>query len=796
VKSATPVSDNPAHADGAGAANQVERQMAALRRENQRLRNLLKIAHGVEPPPAQPELATSDPGALTAASSREAKLDLYWRLFAARRDVYARYWEFEGKKGWSPATRDRYREGASVWDRRPYPLTPEVVDQHILGKRFIGLFPLLADSTCWWLAADFDGSEAMLDAHAYAKAAFALGIPCALEVSQSGKGAHAWTFFSEPVPAADARAMGSACIQTAMRLPGSMPLSSYDRLFPNQDAAPKGKSGIGNLIAAPLNGRRVDERHTTMFLDQATWEPLEDQWEYLSTIGRMTPREVAAAASTGRRIVVGPPVTRVERSAATVIDQPLPDAVRAVLAANLRIRAEDLTPALKAALRNAATIHNPAFYEAQAARRSTHGQPRFIQGFDLGIGGDLILPRGLLEQVSGLVASGGSRLQVEDLRNQGAELDVEFAGSLTESQTSAVEAVLAAGDGVLQAPTGSGKTVMACAVMAERGLSTAILIDRLALADQWREQIVSLLGFKPGQLGAGRKKLTALVDIVTLPTLARRPEAEIAELMAPYGQIIVDECPCLGAATYQRAVKSIAAAWWLGLTATPIRRDGLEQLVFWQLGPVRHKVADRLPGESTLEDPRAAPARLLRVHRTDFRAPSQFDRDAHGWIGNLGAVLAADDKRNEQIARDIVAAWEQGRRCLVVTRRRDQIDRLASMLAARGLDPMILRGGTSKKDLAGARRHAAAAKPGEPVLVMTTLPYGGQGLDVPVLDTVFLAGPVSSPVPLIQAVGRAMRLHPDKASVVVHDYADPAEPAYAAQFTKRRRAYRALGFKE
>ena len=384
----------------------LERQLTALRVENQRLRNLLEVTDGVAPPPAQPTLAPSDPGLVTNSSPAEAKLALYARLFAARRDVYARYWEnpHRGTKGWKPVVRDSFRKG-SVWDRRPLPLTTEVLDAHLRSGNdlFIGLYPLLPDATCWWLAADFDGPQAMLDAHAYVKAATSLGVPCGLEISQSGRGAHAWTFFTSPVPAVDARAMGTACVHRAMALRGSMPLVSYDRLFPNQDTVPIGSSGVGNLIAAPLNGNRRTERGTTLFVDMATWEPWPDQWEYLSRLDRMTPRQVAAAGRR-ERLVVGPEVTKLEASPATAIHPNSPARVRATLGARLTIRDEDLTPELSAALRHAATIHNPAFYEAQRVRRSTWNIARFIQGFDVTIDGDLILPRGLRHQAADLIS--------------------------------------------------------------------------------------------------------------------------------------------------------------------------------------------------------------------------------------------------------------------------------------------------------------------------------------------------------------------------------------------------------
>ncbi|MCL2463783.1 MAG: DEAD/DEAH box helicase [Micrococcales bacterium] len=772
----------------------LERRLSLLRLENQRLRNLLRVADGVEPPPEQPTLAPSDPGLVTDASPLNDKLALYWRLFAARRDVFARYWEnpAKGTKGWGPAVRDPFRKG-SVWDRRPFPSTIDVIATHLRRDNdvFIGLYPLLPDATCWWLAADFDGPQGMLDAHAYVKAAASLGVPCGLEISQSGRGAHVWTFFTSPVLAADARAMGTACIHRAMALHGSMPLASYDRLFPNQDTVPTGLSGVGNLIAAPLNGKRRSERGTTLFVDMITWEPYGDQWEYLSRLDRMTPRQVVAVARR-EKIVVGPEVTKPERAAATVVHPALPAQVRATLGARLTIRDEDLTPVVAATLRHAATIHNPGFYEAQRARRSTWNIPRFIQGFDVAVDGDLILPRGLREQAADLISQAGSELAYDDQRTAGNELDVSFRGELDDRQLAAVDAMLAHEDGILQAPTGSGKTVMACAIIAERAVSTLVLINKTALASQWRDQIRGLLGIKAGQLGGGRVKTRGQVDIMLLQTLARHTPDEVRALTAGYGQVIVDECHHLAAGSFEDAVSQIGATWWLGLTATPERKDGLEQITSWQLGPIRHVMRDTLPGEATLMTPYDGPQRILVVHETRFQTPVSLDLSEPGAITQLGGILAADEERNRLIAADIGTALGQGRKCLVLSRRRDHLTALAALLPE--AKAMTMRGGTGSQALASIRARLADAEPADSLLVMTTVPYGGEGFDAPIIDTVFLVGPISYPGLLKQAVGRALRRHEGKVDVVVHDYVDAAAPVLAAQYARRRAGYRELGF--
>ena len=365
---------------------------------------------------------------------------------------------------------------------------------------------------------------------------------------------------------------------------------------------PTGSSGVGNLIAAPLNGKRRVERRTTLFIDLATWEPWPDQWEYLSRLDRMTPRQVAAVGRRDR-ISVGPEVTQLEASPATTVRPRPPTQMRAILGSRLMIRDEDLTPALSAALRHAATIHNPGFYEAQRARRSTWTIPRFIQGFEVAVSGDLLLPRGLGDQAAALIVQAGSELSCEDERSEGSELNASFLGQLDDRQVTAVDAMLAHENGILHAPTGSGKTVMACAIIAERAVSTLVLINKTALAAQWREQIKTLLGIKAGQLGGGRVKTRGHVDIMLLQSLARLSPAEINELTASYGQVIVDECHHIAAGSYENVVSQIRAAWWLGLTATPERKDGLEQVTSWQLGPIRHVITDVLPSEDNLVTP-------------------------------------------------------------------------------------------------------------------------------------------------------------------------------------------------
>ncbi len=731
------------------------------------------------------------------ASPVADKLALYADRFRARADVYAIRWKNNrtGTSGWMPAVAGGWRKGADRKAATYLPLTAEVLSAHLVGDVFIGLYPLRSDNSCHFLVADFDGPAAMLDALAYTKAARASGVPAALEISQSGRGAHVWVLFTEAISAAVARLVGTALVHEATVLRGSMDLRSYDRLFPNQDVLPEG--GFGNLIAAPLQGRRRKDG-LTAFLDLATLEPHEDQWAFLSNLDRLSPGDAARVARRAKQAVVGVEITALSRSDATRVQPPLPAVVHAEVGAGLRLEAGQLTPAALSTFKHAASLANPKFSELQRLRKSTWDTPRFVRGYDLTIDDHLVLPRGLRHTVQGLVETAGSRLAITDVRNPGRESDVACTAQLDSTQSAAVGALLAHDDGVLVAPPGSGKTVMACTVIAERGTATLVLVDRKALAEQWRARIEQFLGIKPGQVGGGRRKLSGVVDIAMLPSLARRDD--VAELTNGYGHVVVDECHHLAATAYDHSVKRIGAQFWLGLTATPARRDGLGELVTWQLGPVRHTITHDLPDsdQDTLLDvlrTGAGPRRLLYVHETsfDFRS-DDADPSAATAIAEAHRALAVDDARNTQLVADVIAALQRGRNCLVLTRRVAHIESLTSALASRGHRALVLQGGMSTSERRATVNLLADAKSGDGVLVVGTTPFIGEGFDAPTLDTLFLAAPVSYDGLLIQCAGRVIRAAPGKESAEVHDYHDRATPILAASLQRRMPGYRALGF--
>jgi len=773
--------------------DELERELADLRQENARLRRLLKLTSREAEPAKGAQAAWFDraPGPVDIASSPGAKVEFYAAIFGARRDVYAVRWENHrlGKSGWMPAVEGGWRKGSQHSDQRYLPLTAEVLAAHLTGTHHIGLYPMLpGDLTCW-LAADFDGPAAMLDALAYLKAARAVGAPAALEVSRSGVGAHVWIFFTEPVPAAAARQVGTGLVREAIALRGRMNLSCYDRLFPSQDTVPSGR--FGNLIAAPLHGTSRREDGTTVFLDLATLEPHEDQWDYLSTLDRLTPKQIAKVATQLRLPVVGVKAERLHRARSTrTMPRPAP-VVHLTLDGMIRLLGDELSPALYATLKHVASMANPEFYDRQRRRQSTWNVPRFIQSFDETLDGHLLLPRGLLDTVIKVVDEAGSKAEIDDRRVGGEAIEVTFTADLTTSQRTAVNDSIDHDLGLLVAPPGSGKTVMASAAIAEHSTSVLILVDRKTLADQWRKQVQEFLGVKPGQLGGGRSKLTGIVDIATLQTLARRDD--LGEKLARYGLVVVDECHHVPAAAFEAAVRMIPARKWLGLTATPYRRDRLDDLIAFQLGPVRHAFVPAQPG--TLEGSTVdRPAPRLVVHPTSFVYDGVIDLSAPGAIADVHRALAADETRNQQILDDVTNALDRGRNCLILAQRTAHVDHLSAQLVAQGHDTVVLKGGMGAKSRASAMERLQLSTEASPLLVVATGHFVGEGFDCPALDTLFLVAPVSFKGRLVQYAGRILRSHPGKTTAEVHDYFDVETPVLAAALAKRAPGYVSLGF--
>lgn len=506
---------------------------------------------------------------------------------------------------------------------------------------------------------------------------------------------------------------------------------------------------MGNLIAAPMNGKRR-QHGTTVFLDPATLEPYEDQWAYLSSIARLSTKDVTTLARQLPDPQIGHHVRRLQLPTSSRI-VPRPAAiVRAQFESRITLTASDLGPAMISAVKHAASIRNPEFDVRQRARRSTWDTPRFLYSYDETSDGDLILPRGLHSLLTELVESAGSTLRIEDKRIPGEHHQFTLHTPLRPAQATALNQLLEDDFNVLIAPPGTGKTVIACAAIEQRATATLVLVDRKALADQWRDRISSHLGVKCGQIGGGRSKTTGIVDIALLPTLARRDNVE--DITATYGFVIVDECHHVAASAFFGVLSRIPAKYWLGLTATPERRDGLEDLIYHQLGS--HHVAIDQPSTGQLPvdgSELLTPHPVLHIHPTEFRYRGDADPTAPGGMADIYRTLVADEARLDQIIADVLTASETGSNILVLTTWVDHLNAITERLRAAGKTVTVLSGGMKARERRQITEQLATHSPdSDPLLIVGTSSFIGEGFDCPALDTLFLAAPITFKNRLVQ----------------------------------------------
>lgn len=784
-----------------------------LKEENEALRRLL-VEHGIaipvqpknSPPPAK---SLARDASVDEHSVKDAKISLFRSLFRGRDDVYAVRTLFKsGEWGYVPASiRDwkavlsadaALRRKIDRTTRKLLPLTEDVLRQHLEGKQTIGVYPLLLDETCWFVAVDFDKKSWQEDASAFLKTCTELGISAALERSRSGNGGHIWIFFEHAIPASTARKLGSLILTRTMDRRRQLGMDSYDRFFPNQDTMPKG--GFGNLIALPLQWS-PRQNGNSVFLDSA-FRPYVDQWKFLSGIQKMTPdcvetlvREATRAGSViGVRISLADedddmkpwtlPPSR--RRMFEPIEESLPESVEIVRSNLLYIDKKCLPPEMLNRLLRLAAFQNPEFYKAQSMRLSTFGKPRIIScGRDLAQ--HVALPRGCLAEAKSLLAYYDIKVQFRDERYAGTPVELSFQGHLRSHQEEAVAEFSEHEDGILCAPTAFGKTAVAAWLIANRKVNTLVLVHRQQLLDQWHARLAMFLGLPTasiGQVGGGKSDRTGGIDVAVIQSLHRKEE--VKDFVAEYGQVIVDECHHISAFTFELVMRQVKARYVVGLTATPTRKDGHHPIISMQCGPIRFNMRPRTMNETTPFEHKMIP------RNTDFRMPIEITDLA---IHDIYAALVSDSARNALIAADLRSALEAGRSPLLLTGRKEHLEFFVGALDGFAKHIFVLKGGMGKKQRRETAAALAAVPEADSRVILATGSYIGEGFDDSRLDTLFLAMPISWKGTLQQYVGRLHRLHDGKHVVQVYDYVDPNVPMLARMFERRLRGYDAIGYK-
>lgn len=740
-----------------------------LRKENKRLKNLLAKHH----------ISVREPES-TSVSKEEVikqRIQIYKSLFKGRTDVYPERWESKnGRSGYSPACEHEWHpelcnkpkiKCSECKNRSFIPLTDKVIYDHLRGETSIGIYPLLKDDTCHFLAMDFDKKNWMEDAKSFLEVCKLAEIPAHTERSRSGNGCHVWIFFSEPVSASLARKLGNRLLEKTLTKRYQVGLDSFDRMFPNQDTLPKG--GFGNLIALPLQ-RKPRDKGNSVFVDES-FDAFPNQWEHMRTMKKVTPVQVDAKINELSSTQRSDQVAMVSSKSISVVLR------EGVVVEKKLLSAQVIDECLRLT-----SFSNPEFYKAQSQRLSTHRIPRKIQGFDED-DTYFIFPRGSYEGIIKILESTFNEVTINDQQNHGETEQMEFQGQLSSQQQEAVEELTSFSNGILSASTGFGKTVVAAALISKRKVNTLIIVHRKQLMEQWRERLVTFLGLDQsaiGQIGAGKNKPSGSIDIAMIQSLQDK------EFVKNYGQIIVDECHHISAFSFEKVMKIAEAKYVHGLTATPSRKDGLHPIMTMQCGPIRYKVDAKNNAQNQNMN------HYLKSRNTIFESKH---KEGNKTIQKLYKELVHDEVRNELLFNDVLQALEEGRSPLILTERVEHVRLMERKLTGFAKNIIVLTGGLKKKQEQENFEKLKAIPANEERVIIATGKYIGEGFDDARLDSLFLALPVSWKGTLQQYVGRIHRSYDTKIAVEVYDYVDQKEPMLQRMFDKRMKGYKAMGYK-
>ena len=805
--------------------NKLLSQYELLHEENEVLRSLLK-SHGIEYETRMKEDMNKPIYSLvsvpTITLSIDERIRLFQSLFKGREDVFARRWfsKTTGKSGYQPVCINEWKQG--LCDKKKYrcvicpnrnfaPLTTQDMYRHLEGKDeyccdVVGLYAIMQDNNCAFLCADFDDKNCKYgykeDVLAYVGVCREWLIPYAIERSRSGNGAHVWIFFEAPLPASKARRLGNAILTEAMTRNGQMSFNSYDRFFPNQDYLPEG--GFGNLVALPLQGQ-ARRKQNSVFVDN-DFLVYKDQWAFLYNLKKIQESTIDQLLRLHYQEELGklsmssenkPWVTPLPQN---ITQEDFQAKVEIIKADKLYIPLKAVSAKVLNHLKRIAAFKNPEFYSKQALRLSTYAIPRIISCFDI-TNEYLAMPRGCEDATLSFLNDNAVTYTIIDKTNHGNKISVSFQGEEREEQLEAINALLPYTNGILHATTAFGKTVTAAAIIARKKVNTLILVHSKALLKQWHDRLTEFLNidypqheeknkrgrrkvFSPiGCFDSSGNTLHGIIDIALIQSCL--DEDGVKPFVQDYGMVIVDECHHVSSITFEQVLRSIKAHTIYGLTATPIRKDGHQPIIFMQCGPIRFTT------DAKSQIAKQSFDRFLIPRFTSYNSILE-DRLS---IATLYKYLSEDEIRNNLIVEDICKAVNTGRTPIILTNRTAHVSVLAEKLKATIKNVISLTGAGTTREKREAMQRLQTIPDSEQLVIVATGKYVGEGFDYPRLDTLFLALPISWKGLLTQYAGRLHREYEGKKDVRIYDYIDIHEPICDSMYRKRLKGYAAIGYK-
>ena len=817
---------------------------ASLSSENQHLRKLLSDA-GIVIAPVQTSL-DPDQGSriIFPAEITPQMANRFFSYFWGRRDVYAKrsvrkdtgsacYYR-QCVNFWSYGCHKRSQDKIKCKDcqmREDKKLTVRDVQKHLEGKAVdgtdvIGVYPMLSDDTCRFIVFDFDnhakGAEAddfantddayQEEVNAVRQICKANGIAALTERSRSGRGAHIWIFFDKAIPAALARRFGNALLEKGMESISVHSFTFFDRMMPMQDHLPVG--GIGNLIALPLQGLAL-QKGNSAFIDE-NWNAYPDQWSTLWKTPRLTQKQVEdhiaewnggplplsrpsdADKCNNTRTVNGKPW---EKDAAFHAED-VTGVLSITMADGIYINTDNIKPLLQNQIRWLAAFKNPVFYKNLAMGIANFDTPRIIYlGSDED--GYIHIPCGLSDSLLEKCDQAGISYSIDDQRVQSKSLSITFNGELHDEQQRAVDALLCHDNGVLSAATAFGKTVVCTYIIAQRRQPTLILLESSSLIEQWQNALERFLVIDEelpsystptgrvkrrkthiGWLQGQHDSLSGIVDIAMVGSLCKK--GNFHPLLQEYGMVIVDECHHAATDTMASVLQHVKSRYVYGVTATPIRGDGLEKINHMLMGPIRFQYTSKQRAQDQ------GIRHLVYPRFTRTVNPYRYGEKTHP--NDAYELLRNNDVRDQQIISDIIQCIADGRTPVVLTKYTEHAERLYDRLRDAADHVFLYIGTVKKKQQKQLRAELLTVGPEESLILIATGQLVGEGFDFPRLDTLFLATPVAWKGVVEQYAGRLNRDYEGKQDVIIYDYVDSHIPMFDNMYGKRLKAYKQIGY--